>query len=243
MEQPTVKSIVAEDFRTAAIFEKYSIDFCCHGNVALEEACKERGVSIDQVRADLGAIANEQNGERDSFDVWELDRLVDYIVNTHHQYIKSVIPNLLAHTKKVAAVHGERHGELLTMRDIFKNVAEEMTQHMMKEELMLFPYIKSLVKSARDSQPVPRPPFQTIQNPIRMMEAEHVSAGNGTDTIRTLSLSYAIPADACTTFRVTYQELEAFELDLHKHVYLENNILFPKAIVLEHKFFSAVQQN
>lgn len=243
MEQTTVKSIVADDFRAAAVFEKYSIDFCCHGNVGLEEACKERGVSVEQVRADLGTLASEVKGDKDSYDSWELDKLADFIIATHHSYVKSAIPTLLAHTEKIAMVHGVRHSELLTLRDIFKNVAEEMTQHMMKEELMLFPYIKSLAKSARDEQPARIPPFHTIQNPITTMEAEHVSAGNGMETIRKQSGHYAIPADACTTYRVTFQELETFELDLHKHVHLENNILFPKSILLEQQLLPTVHPN
>jgi regulator of cell morphogenesis and NO signaling len=243
MEQTTVRNIVAADFRTAAIFEKYSIDFCCHGKVPLEDACKQQGVSVDQVRSELGALVFGTKGEQDSFASWDLDKLADYVSDNHHKYVKSIIPTLLEHTQKVASVHGERHAELLTIRDIFKNVSEELTRHMMKEELMLFPYIKSLARSARDGQPVRIPPFQTIQNPIRIMEAEHSSAGNGMDTVRQESKVYSIPSDACTTYRVTYQELEAFELDLHKHVHLENNILFPKAILLEQKLFQAVQSN
>lgn len=239
MEQETVRNIVAEDFRTAAVFEKYSIDFCCHGNVSLDEACKEHGVSVDEIRSELGSLAGQSDKVKDPFDSWELDRLADYIINTHHQYVKSAIQSLLTHTGKIALVHGERHGELLTIRDCFKNVAEEITQHMMKEELMLFPYIKALARSAREGTTVQRPPFQTIWKPIRMMEAEHESAGMGTETIRTLSSSYIVPQDGCTTYRVTYQELEAFEQDLHKHVHLENNILFPKAVILEEKLLQS----
>jgi regulator of cell morphogenesis and NO signaling len=241
--ETTVRSIVTEDFRSAAIFEKYSIDFCCHGNVPLEEACKERGVSVDQVRAELGALANQVNVEKDLYDAWELDTLADYILDNHHRYVKSAIPILLAHTEKIANVHGERHAELLTIRDIFKNVAEEMSQHMMKEELMLFPYIRSLARSGQNGQPFHKAPFQSIQNPIAMMEAEHVSAGNGMETIRAQSMGYTLPSDACTTYRVTYQELETFALDLHKHVHLENNILFPRAILLERQLLQAMHSN
>ncbi len=237
MEQQTVKEIVAEDFRTAAVFERYSIDFCCHGNVPLDEACKGRGVTVDQVLSEIGALTKESGRERESFDTWDLDRLADYIVTTHHAYVKSAIPALLAHTDKVAMVHGERHPELLTIRDIFGKVAGDLSQHMMKEELMLFPYIKAMARARRDGSAIQRPPFGTIQNPLRMMEREHESAGNETSEIRSLSNVYTPPTDACTTYRVTLQELNAFEMDLHKHVHLENNILFPKAIVLEQELF------
>ncbi len=237
MEQQSVKDIVAEDFRTAAVFEKYSIDFCCHGNVPLDEACKERGVPVEKVLSELGAVVTEPGGVKDPFDSWDLDRLVEHIVQTHHAYVKGAIPTLLAHTDKIATVHGKRHEELLTIRDIFGKVAGELSQHMMKEELMLFPYIKAMVRSRNDGLPIQRPPFQTIQNPLRMMEKEHEIAGSDTDTIRSLSRMYMAPEDACTTYRVTLQELNAFEEDLHKHVHLENNILFPKAVVLEQELF------
>ena len=237
MEQQTVKDIVAEDFRTAAVFEKYSIDFCCHGNVPLDEACLEHKVPLERVLSELVAVAKQPGKEVDPFESWDLDRLADYIVRTHHEYVKSAIPALLAHTDKIAMVHGGRHSELLTIRDIFGKVAGELSQHMMKEELMLFPYIKALAGSVRDGKPVQRPPYHSIQHPLQVMEKEHESAGTDSETIRTLSSSYTVPEDGCTTYRITYQELEAFEQDLHKHVHLENNILFPRAIALEAQVF------
>jgi regulator of cell morphogenesis and NO signaling len=235
MEQTTVRDIVTRDFRTAAVFEKHSIDFCCHGSVGLEQACKERGVSPEQLRSELSALATPDNQGVRPFSDWDLDDLANYIVRTHHAYVRKAIPILLGHTQKVVTVHGERHPELTGIRACFQNVAEEMTRHMMKEEMMLFPYIKSLAASTRTGEPASVPPFETIKNPIRMMEAEHVLAGDGMETIRRFSSSYTIPSDACTTYRITYQELEAFEQDLHKHVHLENNILFPKAVELEEK--------
>ena len=199
----------------------------------------EQGVSVDEVRSELSQLGAGAGNGTDAFSSWELDTLVDHIIATHHAYVKEAIPILIAHTQKVASVHGARHEELIRIRDGYREVAEEMTQHMMKEELMLFPYIKALARSARTGEPLRIPPFQTIRNPIRMMEAEHVSAGNGTDLIRKESAGYTIPADACTTYRITYQELEAFEQDLHKHVHLENNILFPKAVELERTLFAS----
>ncbi len=243
METTTVRSIVTQDFRSAAIFQKYSIDFCCHGNVSLEQACNEQGVALHEVQSELATLSIGKSSGFESFDSWELDKLAEYIVQTHHQYIRSAIPTLLTHTQKVANVHGEHHAELIEIRDIFQGVAEEMIAHMMKEERMLFPYITELAQSARVGRPVRIPPFQTIQNPIRMMEAEHISVGDGTANIRNLSRHYAIPTDACMTYRVTYQELQAFESDLHKHIHLENNILFPKAIQLEHQLIARTQQH
>ncbi len=236
--ETTVGELVVKDFRTAAVFERYSIDFCCHGNVGLEEACRQRGVSVEQVRSDISVLGDSKEGTAESFDSWELDRLADYIIDTHHAFVRSSIPVLLGHTQKVASVHGGRHPELVDIRDTFAKVAEEMTRHMQKEEMMLFPYIKRLATATRTEAFVAIPPFQSIQKPVRMMESEHLSAGDGVERIRNQSLTYLVPADACATYRVTYQELDAFERDLHKHVHLENNILFPKAIELEQRVFA-----
>lgn len=229
-----IKEIVNEDFRTAAVFEKYSIDFCCGGKKPLEAACKEQGIDVAHVLADLrnlDSIAQGRNGAR--FTEWELDLLAQYIVQNHHQYLRRAIPSLLAHTQKIASVHGKNHPELLPIAEQFEAVANELNGHMMKEERILFPYISALAAARRNGTTPPQATFQTVRSPIAMMESEHQSAGDGTAFIRNASKGFTLPADACTTYRVTYQELEEFERDLHQHVHLENNILFPKAIELE----------
>ncbi len=233
MEQTTVRQIVAGDYRTASVFEKYSIDYCCHGNVSLDEACRKNGVSIDEIERDLAALAVKNENGSDAYDTWDLDFLAEYIVRTHHRYVRNAIPAIDAHCAKVVMKHGERHPEVARIYSAFKEVAEEMTRHMAKEELVLFPYIKAMVNHSQNGTPFQQPHFGTIANPIRMMEAEHESAGNAMDAIRTISNGFTSPADACTTFGLTYEELKQFEADLHKHVHLENNILFPKALKLE----------
>lgn len=229
----TIKDIVVQDFRTAAIFEKYSLDFCCGGAKTIEQACKEKAVDASLVFAELGKASSYISSNEGRFTEMELDELAEYIVSTHHMYVRTAIPSILAHTRKVASVHGERHPEVIEVADRFAAVAGELQKHMMKEENILFPYVKALAKAARVKAKVQRPPFQSAENPIRMMEAEHKFAGDEMYEIRSLTSGYAPPADACTTFKVSYQELQQFELDLHNHVHLENNILFPKAIALE----------
>ncbi len=228
----TIREIVADDYRAAAVFQKHGLDFCCGGNRSVGEACREKGVDVRVVTADLEqALASASDQPR--VNAWDLDLLADYIVANHHGYVRLAIGTIGAHTRKVASVHGERHPETIEIAARFDEIAAEMTSHMAKEERVLFPYIKALAAAKRDGAPAPRAPFGSIANPIRMMEAEHQSAGDTMAAIRELSGGYTPPEDACTTYQVAYKELEAFEADLHRHVHLENTILFPRALVLE----------
>lgn len=229
----SIGEIVTGDFRTAAIFEKYSLDFCCRGGKTIEQACSEKSLDPDRVLADLQSLATRQTRPGPDPGAMPADQLVGYIVETHHAYVRSALPAILAHTQKVASVHGEHHPEVIEIARRFATVAEELQKHMQKEERILFPYVKQLSLAAETGARIPRPPFQSALNPIRMMEAEHQFAGDEMYGIRSLSSGYVPPGDACTTYRVSYQELEQFELDLHRHVHLENNILFPRAIALE----------
>ena len=229
----TIRDIVANDFRTAAVFQRHGIDFCCKGDRSVHDACQNGRVTADQVLKDIEDATSipASGGLRPN--TWDLNTLVSYIVGNHHAFVRQITPVLLTHTKKVAAVHGEGHPELPEVARLFREVADEMTSHMAKEEQILFPYIVALEESARAGTPQPSAPFGTVRHPIRMMEMEHEVAGDAMARIRTLTSGYAIPAGACTTYRVCLQELEAFERDLHEHVHLENNILFPKAARLE----------
>ncbi len=231
----TVGQLVAEDYRRAEVFRKYGIDFCCGGGRSLTEVCKEKNIDLDQLINDLKAVEKApSDGKNLSFDEWELDFLADYIVNVHHRYVKENVPLLKEFTAKVARVHGEAHPEVIEIARLFEAIATELEQHMMKEEHILFPYIKELatVKNT-PGQPLTPPPFGTVRNPVGMMIAEHDHAGELLKQIRQLSKDFTLPEDACNTYRVSYQKLEEFEADLHQHIHLENNILFPKAIKYE----------
>lgn len=233
MDQRTVKEIVIADFRSAAVFERSGIDFCCGGSVPLEQACAERGVDAAALREELRQLTASGPSTETRFEEWELDALADHIVRAHHSYVREALPPLVMHTAKVAKVHGERHREVVEIAKIFQDVAAELSSHMQKEEMMLFPAIRGLARSRRDGTPVSHIPFGSIADPIRVMEMEHTSAGGGMERIRELSRGFQPPDDACTTYRVSYQELQHFERDLHIHIHLENNILFPAAIALE----------
>jgi regulator of cell morphogenesis and NO signaling len=229
----TIRDIVAGDFRTAAVFERYRIDFCCKGDRPLARACEEAGVPVDALLKDLAAVFATDRPDAPSFADWTCSALVSHIVNTHHAYVRQAIPTLLAHTTKVAEVHGGRHPELNDIARLFAGVATEMDTHMFKEERILFPHIVAAEQAIHAGRPAGAPPFGTVANPIHMMEMEHESAGDAMARIRELSNAYQPPEDACTTYQACLRELEAFENDLHGHVHLENNILFPKAIQME----------
>ncbi len=229
----TIRDIVANDFRAAAVFARHGIDFCCKGNRSVEDACRTGKTNADAVLREVAEATTSSLAGGPRFNAWDLGMLVTYIVSNHHAFVRRAMPVLLAHTSKVATVHGDRHPELREVAQLFEGVADEMTSHMEKEEQILFPYIAALSEASAGAGRVPSAPFGTVRNPIRMMEAEHEAAGEAMALIRELTSGYAAPADACTTYRVCFQELEEFERDLHEHVHLENNILFPKAARIE----------
>ncbi len=229
----TVRDIVTSDFRAAAVFHKFGIDFCCGGGSTLNDACEKQNVSPGAVLEALTSACATPDAGTPRFNAWDVQTLVSYIVSNHHAYVRQALPSIQTHARKIASVHGENHPELIDVAALFDGVADEMTSHMMKEEHVLFPYITALGAAAQRGTAAPSAPFGRVSNPIRMMEREHESAGAAMARIRELTGGYAPPEDGCTTYRITLQELAAFEADLHAHVHLENNILFPKALELE----------
>jgi len=230
--ETTVGDVVARDFRAAAVFHRYGIDFCCGGKRSLAAACADRGVRTDEVLGAVEQACTRPTSDTPRFSEWDPDTLIAYIVGTHHAYVRRALPVLTAHTRKVAAAHGTRHPELVEVAAVWARVADEMTSHMAKEEIVLFPYISQAAGAVRRGEAIPRAPFGSIDNPVRAMEHEHDAAGDAIAQIRGLTNGYALPEDACTTYRICLKELEEFERDLHTHVHLENNLLFPKARAL-----------
>ncbi len=230
--EKTLAEIVTDNIRSAVVFEEFGLDFCCNGNRSLKSACADKNVDMQKVVNELTNLSNDGHGKENPND-WQLDFLVDYIVNNHHQYVRRMIPVISLHTDKVASVHGNHHPETLQIADLFLAVRDELEGHMMKEERILFPQIKQMVLNQKENSQFFPPPFGTIKNPIRMMELEHTNAGDALSKIKKLSDGYTPPEDACNTFKALYSELKEFEEDLHKHIHLENNILFPKSIDLE----------
>lgn len=234
--EKSIGELVATDFRKAEVFRKFNIDFCCGGKKTLSQVCNDKGINIRDVESELNKLHITNNVASQNYNDWSIDFLTDYIVKTHHEYVKTSLPVLLEYTLKVAKVHGKEHEEVVAIFDLFKEAANELTSHMMKEENILFPYIKQLVNEKNAVNEGCS--FGTVKNPIRMMEHEHDVVGDIFKTIRELSNDYTPPEDACTTYRITYKKLEEFENDLHQHIHLENNILFPKSIILESELLS-----
>ncbi|HWK09368.1 MAG TPA: iron-sulfur cluster repair di-iron protein [Vicinamibacterales bacterium] len=232
-ERTTIGEIVAGDFRAAGVFERFGIDFCCGGRRTISEACRTAAADPSAVKAALDALPAA--GPSDDRDVtrWPLDRLADHIVNTHHAYVRAALPAIARHLAKIVEVHGARHPELPRIETAFTQIARDLLQHMLKEERVLFPYIRQL---ARHNSEMRMPsPFGTVENPIRMMEREHRQAGDEMHLIRALTNGFVPPSTACATYRVTFDELALFERNLHRHVHLENNVLFPRAVDLEQR--------
>jgi len=229
LETTTLGEIVSRDFRAGVILERYGLDYCCGGDRTLAEGCRKRGVSVERVVSEIEALdpAAREAPEQDPV------TLIDHIVSRHHAYVREMIPAIQHHLAKVAAAHGARHPELPFIEAKFSTVAADMSLHMVKEERVLFPYIRALAEAVSHVAPPPPDMFGTVQNPIRMMEIEHQEVGDGLEAIRELTHGYDTPADACATYALVLRELEAFEKDLHVHVHLENNVLFPRAVELE----------
>lgn len=235
----TLGQIASKDMRKAEVFKKYGLDFCCGGKKTVKEACAEKGLDVTKVEQELQQVDKlEVSGRAVPYNEWNIDFLADYIVNTHHSYIKKTLPELVGYAVKVASVHGSNHPELAPISNLVAEVQDELTAHMMKEERILFPYVKELA-SANNGKPISfAAQFGTVRTPINMMEMEHELVKENLEEIRVLSGNYAIPEDACASYKLLYKMLEEFENDLHVHVHLENNILFPKALEIEKKLAS-----
>ncbi len=226
--QSTLGSIVKQYHATALVFEKYNLDYCCNGKRSLEEACKEKDLPLDTLVYELEkAIGNPADNNQD-FDSYDLEQLISHIILIHHAYVKKSITPIAEHLQRVAGKHGDRHPEMKKVYTIFLEVANELKLHMDKEEMILFPRIREVFYAGRNPEHIDFSP-NFISSQVSIMETEHTQAGNGLDEIRQLTNNYTPPVGACNTFALVINELKAFEEDLHQHVHLENNILFPKA--------------
>ncbi len=238
--EKSIGQIVAEDYRIAQIFKNHKIDFCCQGNRSIKEAAEKNKIEAQVLIDEINALQQETKESAVDYKTWPLDLLADYIEKKHHRYVEEKIPVLKPYLEKLCRVHGDRHPELFEITEHFNKSAGELSAHMKKEELILFPIIRKMVQAKQTGTKLDKPPFGTVQNPIQMMMMEHETEGERFRLIDELSNNYTPPQDACNTYRVTYALLQEFENDLHQHIHLENNILFPKAAELEKELIDAV---
>jgi regulator of cell morphogenesis and NO signaling len=233
-QSATIADIAAGSMAAVRVFERLGIDYCCGGKRALADVCRDKGLDEEGVQRELDAATNAASAAARDWNFAPLRELVAHIVSTHHGYLKREFQPLTERLAKVYRVYNQRYGEaLIGLPEVFAGVRSEMEMHMMKEETMLFPAIVAAESATESGAPLPQTPFATVSNPIRMMEAEHESAGGALASIRTITRDFEIPDYACVTYRALMNGLKEFEEDLHLHIHLENNILFPRAIELE----------
>ena len=228
----TVREVAIELPQATRLFEKFKIDYCCGGNRPLSEACASAGVDLDNVMEMLTEVTPPDEAVVD-FQNISLPELITHILETHHVFTKSEMDRLQALADKVLAAHGGNHPELVHLDELLTRLCADLKPHMFKEEQILFPYMLALARATTENRAAPFAPFGTVNNPIRMMMREHDTAGEILRDLRTVTSDYKVPADACISYQTLYQALENFERDLHQHIHLENNILFPKALELE----------
>lgn len=220
----TIGDIVARDFRTATVFREAGIDFCCGGGKTLEETCAEKGIDAGDLMARLEKVESAGGALYHNFNEWSPGFLCEYIVNVHHTYVRKTLPELVHYTRKIADVHGTRHSELKEVADLFTGINNELSSHLKKEEVILFPAIREFFDTGSEIAKI------TIGRELNLLIGEHESAGSAMDRINAITGGYLLPDDACNTYTLAFRMLSEFEDDLHVHVHLENNILFPKTI-------------
>ena len=234
----TIREIALEAPLTTKVFENYKIDYCCGGNRFFLDACKSAGADAENVLQEINVcLETPQKSELDWVKDARLSDLIEHIVETHHAFTRDEIKNLVPLMAKVANRHGENHPELYELERLFAELCADLAPHLLKEEQVLFPYIKELENIKTKNAGFPVSCFGTVRNPVSVMLREHDTAGEILRSMREVSHDYQIPDGACPSYTALLTRLEAFEKDLHQHIHLENNVLFPKAIELENEIF------
>jgi regulator of cell morphogenesis and NO signaling len=233
-DKETIGEIAVKDLRKAQVFKKFGIDFCCGGKKTLREVCAEKGIDSTKVEQELQQVNQLVTNNTNAYNEWNLDFLADFIVNNHHSYVRKNLPELRQYSAKVAQVHGAHHPELSPVQKLVEEINTELTDHMEEEEKVLFAYVKKIVQAKNNNQPLNKEE-KNLSSLIEKMEKEHDVVGRNFDKIRELTKGYAIPEDGCSSYKLLFKMLQEFEDDLHLHIHLENNILFPKAVEMEKK--------
>lgn len=228
-----VKDIALSNAAARPVLEDAGLDNCCGGGKSSHDACMHADVPAGEILSRLRENSKDVSPDEANWTSAPVSELTRHIREKHHGYVRGAISRVRILLEKVKAEHGKNHPEIADIEKLFLEVGQEMIMHMQKEEQILFPYIDALAKSVKENGTLERPFFQTVRNPIHAMMKDHDAAGELVKQIRTASSEYTPPADACTSYKVLYENLKEFETDLSQHVHLENNILFPRAVELE----------
>ncbi len=235
----TVREIALDMPISTRIFEAHKIDYCCHGDTNFDEACRSAGLNPDAVIEQIGGVVDKLgNRELDWLNDASLTEVMDYILDKHHAFTRDEMAQLTALANKVATRHGEHLPALLELKSTFQELCDDLEPHMLKEEEVLFPYIEEMEARHDEKQPPRFPPFATVRNPVGMMSIEHEAVGELLVKMRKLTDDYTLPDWACPSFTALYHRLADLEADVHQHIHLENNLLFPKAIEMEQSLFA-----
>lgn len=237
--ETTVAELASQRPQTIRVFQRHGIDFCCGGKRPLAEACAEHGLAFEAIRGELLGAIDTASAQTRSWADASMRELTDYIVMHYHARLKEDLPRLQQMASKVARVHGDNHPEVVEVAQVYEALREELEPHMLREERVLFPYMVRLEALETLGQVLEASPFGTVENPIRVMELEHESAGRALARLRELTQGYLAPEDACNTYRGLYHGLEELERELHEHIHLENNVQYPAAVALERKLQAA----
>jgi regulator of cell morphogenesis and NO signaling len=227
-----IGEIVAEDYRTAAIFEKHGIDFCCGGKIPLATICASKAIDLACIAREIEDAKSTPVTRSENYAGWSLSFLIDYIINNHHTYLNENTKPIAVYARKIASVHGGNHHEVVQISTIFDKLAGDLVEHLREEEDVFFPAVKRAEAAIKENAKPEERDLETIQRSLAKLSREHEVVGDAIHRIRHLARGFEIPVGVCNTFAVTYRKLNDFEDDIHKHVHLENNILFPKAAQL-----------
>lgn len=232
-EETNLGQLIAEDYSYAAVLEQNNIDFFCYGNRSIKDAAKEQNMDSEELLSQLKLAKQQSTNAEEDYRTWPLDKLADHIEKTHHQYTEITITELKPLLAELVASHKEAFPELVELQKVFAISAGEMASHMKKEEIVLFPFIRRMVETQKSHSKITVPHFGTVENPVNMMLHEHDEQSKLLRKMKELTNNFTIPENACDSHRIAYIKMKAFDLDMHKHIHLENNILFPKAVALE----------
>lgn len=228
-----IGQLVAENYAYATVFENHAIDFFCHGTQTIAEAAKESSVNSDVLIEQLKKIPQGNFKVEEDYNTWPLTKLANHIESTHHRFTETKITELKPLLKKLVEESSKTNPEVKELQEIFEISAGDMASHMKKEELVLFPFIRKMEETKKSHAQITVPHFGTVENPVNMMLHEHDEQSKLLRKMKELTHNYTLPKNASATFKTVYEYLKAFDMDMHKHIHLENNILFPKAVALE----------